>query len=279
MRMKSALRSLLIGFIIVLLSGLLVPLALPRAAVAQEGELASALKFIEIGFQVFDLIKFGGDIAKEHAGPKPDEQVLQEVEKQGQLIDEVQEGLNEIQAKLAQMFAVLNMQDTMQNAWDQIPNILTYYDELNREISDKDWDTDPASKDRIAEWANQVAGYQNPNIQNAVSQFHTALVTGGLGNDQRPVLLQMRDFALQELSGSNSSSSDFSTTVESTNGRKTDVLRLQRADGRLLPGRYTGAGHHAVLRGRDCTPGLPDLLLHPEPGGARGRCTHKLHAR
>jgi hypothetical protein len=245
MRMKSALRSLLIGFIIVLLSGLLVPLALPRAAVAQEGELASALKFIEIGFQVFDLIKFGGDIAKEHAGPKPDEQVLQEVEKQGQLIDEVQEGLNEIQAKLAQMFAVLNMQDTMQNAWDQIPNILTYYDELNREISDKDWDTDPASKDRIAEWANQVAGYQNPNIQNAVSQFHTALVTGGLGNDQRPVLLQMRDFALQELSGSNSSSSDFSTTVESTNGVNIVAERPMYFDYNGLTGGSCQAGIQA----------------------------------
>ncbi len=62
-----------------------------------------------------------------------------------------------------------------------------------------------------------LAVLDSNNIDVAIAQWYTALVKGGVGNDQDPVLLQMRDFALDELNG-NSTQSDFSTTVESTNG-------------------------------------------------------------
>lgn len=178
-------------------------------------KLEMVLKGIEVGFQVYNMVKFGGDIAKEKAGPKPAEDVLEEVEKQGELINAVQDGLNEIQEQLADMYSQLNLYDSMQNAWNQIPNIITYYDQLNKEILETDWTTD--INDRVRKWAYDVAGLNNPNIENAISQFHTALYTGGIGANQSPVLLQMRDLALNEISGQ-SVSSDFSCTVESTNG-------------------------------------------------------------
>ena len=184
-------------------------------ALAQEGEgsVKLVLELIHAGIFIAEVADFGAETAYEHIASDPSDELLEEIEMQGELIDEVQEGLDEIQADLADMFQELNLYDCMQNAWNTIPNLVNWYNRLNYDIGDKErGEVDPA---QIEQWADAVL--DSNNIDVSIAQWYTALVQGGIGADQRPVLLQMRDFALDELNG-NSVQSDFSTTVESTNG-------------------------------------------------------------
>ncbi len=184
-------------------------------ALAQEGEgsVKLVLELIHAGIFIAEVADFGAETAYEHIASDPSDELLEEIEMQGELIDEVQEGLDEIQADLADMFQELNLYDCMQNAWNTIPNLVNWYNRLNYDIGDKErGEVDPA---QIEQWSDAVL--DSNNIDVSIAQWYTALVQGGIGADQRPVLLQMRDFALDELNG-NSVQSDFSTTVESTNG-------------------------------------------------------------
>jgi hypothetical protein len=211
----TAMRSLSAVLVILMLSSLitLVPAASGRHKAAAEGEVKLALEIAHIGLVIYEMAAFGGETAYEQTVPDPEEALLEEVEKQGELIDDVQAGLDQIQQDLAEMFQQLNLYDSMQNAWNTIPNIQNWYNKLNYDIGDKPHGT--VSADFIKEWSSDVLDSNNVDV--SIAQWYTALVKGGVGNDQDPVLLQMRDFALDELNG-NSTQSDFSTTVESTNG-------------------------------------------------------------
>jgi hypothetical protein len=201
--------------IILMLASLitLAPAASGRQKAVAGEKIKIALEVAHIGFVIYEMAAFGGEIAHEQLVPDPDEELLEEVKKQGELIDDVQAGLDQIQQDLADMFQTLNLYDSMQNAWNTIPNIQNWYNKLNYDIADKSHGEVP--EEFIEEWAQDVLDSDNIGVD--IAQWYTALVKGGVGADQDPVLLQMRDFALDELNG-NSVQSDFATTVESTNG-------------------------------------------------------------
>ena len=181
---------------------------------AEAGEKFKLLMEIaHVGFVLYEMAAFGGETAYEQLVPDPSEELLKEVETQGELIDQVQAGLDKIQQNLSDMFAELNLYDSMQNAWNEIPNIQNWYNKLNYDIGDKPHGE--VSDEMIQEWSNNVLNSNNIDV--AIAQWYTALVKGGVGSNQAPVLTQMRDFALNELNGT-SAQSDFSTTVETTNG-------------------------------------------------------------
>ncbi len=191
----------------------LAPAASGRQKAAAGGKIKIALEVAHVGFVLYEMAAFGGEIAHEKLVPDPDEELLEQVERQGELIDEVQAGLDQIQQDLADMFQTLNLYDSMQNAWNTIPNIQNWYNKLNYDIADKAHGE--VTEEFIEEWAQDVLDSDNIGVD--IAQWYTALVKGGVGADQDPVLLQMRDFALDELNG-NTVQSDFSATVESTNG-------------------------------------------------------------
>jgi hypothetical protein len=212
---QAVIKTLSSALVLMMLTSLitLVPAVTGGQQALAEGEIKLALEIAHVGLFIYEVAAFGGETAYEQLVPDPDEELLDEVKAQGALIDEVQEGLDQIQADLADMFQELNLYDCMQNAWNTIPAIQNYYSKLNYDIGDQAHGT--VSEDFISKWAFDVT---NGNFMDTnIAQWYTALVLGGVGNDQNPVLLQMRDFALDELNG-NSVQSDFSTTVESTNG-------------------------------------------------------------
>lgn len=203
------------GLVVAMLASLiaLAPSITGRQKAEASGTFKLLMEAFHVGFVLYEMAAFGGETAYESIVPEPAEQLLEEVEKQGELIDEVQEGLDEIQQDLADMFEELNLYDSMQNAWNTIPNLQHWYNKLNYDIGDKPHGE--VSEEMVEEWADNVL--DSNNIDVAIAQWHTALVNGGVGSNQAPVLLQMRDFALNEINGT-SAQSDFSTTVESTNG-------------------------------------------------------------
>ena len=175
------------------------------------------LDILEVAATGIELLLNGGETGWGHSGITPDDKLKEVIEQQGELIDQVQEGLNEIQAGLAHMYAQLNLQDAMQNAWNDIPTILTSYNQLNNEIAELEYGN-PDNAKRVDQWARNVVDIDNNyyNMEDTIIDFWGVLTQTGVGANQTPVLQQMKNFALNELKG-NGPKSDFSTTVESTN--------------------------------------------------------------
>ncbi len=185
--------------------------AAPLLGSAASATTPAPLKIIGGIFNVYRLLDKGAKVVWGHSGITPDDILAKEIAAEGQLIDEVKDGLDQMQAELADLYNTLNLYGWMQNAWNEIPYINTYYNQLQSEISGKDYNQVP--KSFIDNWTANAY----PNGEDAFLQFWTALYKGGVASNQLPALEQMRNICLGDLSGTNLQQSDFSATLESTN--------------------------------------------------------------
>jgi hypothetical protein len=216
--MRASVTSLKKAVCVVVLSCMLAGFGVPwlapvgiQPAQAQFGEVWLA---IQVAFGAIKFTKDMFSLAKFFLGPNPTEEALELLEQQEEQLNAIIEEEGQISEEIGAITAKLEFNNLTQEANKQIAAITDFYGQM-KDMAANGYDYYQGNEAPLAQFARDVIRPLN-SMETAVEAFYQSLVVHPPGSPNC-ALQQARDIALDELNGS-SPTSDFSTTVESTNG-------------------------------------------------------------
>ncbi len=198
--------------IVCLLAGLCVIGAMPGAVKPAKAQFGEVILAIQITLGAMKLVGDLFSLAKYFLGPNPSAEALELLEDQMEELEAIIDQEAAIQQDIQLITDKLTQNALLQTANDGITHINERYAELQQMASLGYGNVTPAM---MANFADRVMKPIN-SIERCVEAFYQALVVHPPGSPNC-ALEQERDIGLDMLAGA-TADSDFSTTVESTNG-------------------------------------------------------------
>jgi hypothetical protein len=200
--------------IVCLLASFAVVGVIPGSVQPARSEFGEIWLGIQVAIGAVKLTKELFSMAKFFLGPNPTQEAIDQLKQQEEQLQAIIDQENAIQTEITTIEDKLKENNLTQAADKQIAPITNIYSRMEQ-MADNGYDYYQLHPEALAQFSSDVINPIN-SIETGVEAFYQSLVVHPPGSPNC-ALQQARDIALDDLAG-NGVSSDFSTTVESTNG-------------------------------------------------------------
>lgn len=208
-------RAICVAVAVCVLSGFGAPLPVRVGVQPAQAQFGEIWLGIQVAFGAIKLTKDLFSLAEYFLGPDPTEEALELIEQQEEQLEAMIEQEAEISNEIGAITTKLAYNNLTQEANNQIAGITVFYNELMDFVQNGyDYYQGP-NQVYLTQFAEDVIAPLH-SMETACEAFYQSLVVHPPGSPNC-ALQQARDIALDELNGL-SASSDFSMSVESTNG-------------------------------------------------------------